>query len=65
MGPTEGSETAQTILHTLGIAIPKATLVALPATPAPEPREKSRSAEKTLFDLTIVQVGLVASPNNA
>ena len=48
-GPTEGSETAQTILNALGIPIPKATLTALPVTPAPEPREKPCSAERTLF----------------
>lgn len=48
-GPTEGSEAARNILEALDIAIPKAALTALPATPAPEPREKPCSAETTLF----------------
>jgi len=48
-GPTEGSETARTILQALDIPIPKTTLRALPAAPAPQPRQKPRSPEKTLF----------------
>ena len=48
-GPTDGSEAARAILKALDIATPKATLTALPATLAPEPRQKPRSAECTLF----------------
>ena len=48
-GPTEGSEEARNILEALDIPLPKAALTALPATPAPEPREKPRSAETALF----------------
>jgi transposase len=47
-GPTEGSESARTILEALAIPIPKASLTALPAT-APAPAVNARSAESTLF----------------
>jgi transposase len=48
-GPTEGSETARTILDALGVTIPKATLTTLTPTANAKPVQKPCGAEKTLF----------------
>jgi hypothetical protein len=48
-GPTEGSQTARTILDALGVTIPKATLTAPTAIADPKPVAKPCGAEKTLF----------------